>query len=148
MSLNELIDSSLDEVLTRGYFKKEVKLTNKLNITLTTISGEDLTKARMSIPDKARKEILTYSNAEKFEILARAIIEINGSNVLEEAKKDLDKGTEKELDAEKFAIQSLRTFLGKLPPKMLDYLSEEYNELAKQQSDYIKNELGDDVENF
>lgn len=147
MSLTDLVNNSLDEVLTRGYFKKKVNLTKKLNVTITTISGEDLTKARMEIPDKARKEILSYSNVERFNILSRAIIEINEVNVLEEAKKEVEKNDE-DLNPEAFAVLSVKRFLGKLPPKLLDFLSEEYNKLAKEQTEYINKELGTDIENF
>jgi len=150
MSLTDLIGNSLDEVLTRGFFTKEINITKKVSVTITTISGDDLSKARMSIPDRARKELLTYSNAEKFEILSRAIIKINKVDVLAEAKKEMKpkEGTDEFVEPEFFAISSVRKFLGSLPPKVLDNLSDEYNKLAKDQSDYIQKEMGEDVENF
>ena len=150
MSLEKLFETSFDEILTVGRHTREVKISDNLHVTMKPLPESDVLSIRLSIPDQAKKDALAYAAAESFEILSRAIISINGSSIEDAAKEELSKAKDKapQLTAEELARNTTRKWIGKLPPKVINYLSREYNELIKVQYESIKSNIGEEIENF
>lgn len=149
LSLKGMLDGGFDRVLERGSFEKEIKISDKLKVTVSPITEDELIDAKLSVPDAARKDIITYSSFESLEILCRAIRKVNDVDVVSAAKEDLEKEKDMQnIDPKRFAALTIRNFLKELPPKFLNYIQEEYNSLVKEQSEAIKGALGEEIENF
>ena len=146
MSLSKLFETSFDEILSFGSHTKKVKLAKDLTVTLIPLTEDKLIAVKLAIPQAAKTDVLTYQAVESFEILARSIIAINGISIIDAAEEEA-----KEVEgvkAEDLAIKTTRKYLGKLSPKMLNYMSKEYNELVREQYESLKGGIGEDIENF
>ena len=148
MSISRLLEESFDELLTKGCIKRKVQLSEKLNISVSPLSEDQLLSAKMAIPKRAKDDVYTYAAAETLEILSRAVIEVNDVPVILAAEEEIKTLKEEGLTAEQLAVRSVRDMLLKLPPKLLNFISEEYNLAVREQSDLIRAGLGDGIENF
>lgn len=146
MSLEKLFEDSFSDILTHGAHTREVRLSKNLTITMVPLTEKDIMAVKLAIPANAKTDVLTYQSVESFEKVSRAVIEINGVSILETARKEL--GDSDVVKAEVLALNSTRQYLGKLSPKMLNYISREYNDMVRDQYEALKSDLGDDIENF
>lgn len=149
MKLTEEL-KAIGNLLEQSYLTENVTLAENFKLKIRTLHNEEQVDIKKRIPKEAKDDILLYSQIEALEMLVVSIIEINGINILAAAKEEIATSAEKDIikDPTILARQSVRTFLGGLPPIYTNRLIQEFNDLTDKQNKLISEGFGEKVENF
>lgn len=135
--------SVLDNVITKSEFIKEFKINDSFTIELKALGTGELLMAesRISLDPTSLPPDISY-RARNLSIIASATVSVNGIPIKRDDMSEDDNGAR---------VTSLYKKFLKMPPSLADEICKKYDELVKEQREFINKdfkELSEDVENF
>lgn len=131
-----------DNIISKGYMTREVKLTEDLTIELKVLDTWETLQADSRIPLLFVEGVRDVSSrARIISELATATISVNGIDIKREDLTDKENA---------LRVEELYQKYLKLPPSLLDKLQQEYVKLSNEQLDFYTKpeELSEKIENF